>query len=330
VIEIIRPGPLASVQDKGRTGYRNIGVGVSGAMDDLARRIANLMVGNDEDLAVIEVTLGGIELRFEENCTFAVTGADADFMLDGEALPAWWCVTAQAGQVLKASAPRAGMRSYIGVSGGIDVPTLLGARATDLKAGFGGHDGRGLTAGDRLAVGQVGSTLAKPFGLSASRLQLDVKARSGPEGERIIRMLPAAEWNDYGASAQQLFLSTLWKIDPASNRVGIRLNGPDLNPAKSRELLSHGILPGTIQVPPSGKPIVQLCDANTMGGYPKLGVVITADLHLLAQARLGGTLRFEIIDREAALIAVRDQEKRLDRIRTLIASARAVSGEGKK
>ena len=330
MIEIIRPGPLASVQDQGRPGYRNIGVGVSGAMDHLARRIANLMVGNDEELAVIEVTLGGIELRFDDNCTFAVTGADAGFTLDGEVLPAWWCVTAKAGQVLKASAPRAGMRSCIAVSGGIDVPVLLGARATDLKAGFGGHAGRGLAAGDRLAVGEHRSTLAKPFGVSASRLHLDAKAHSGLQGETVIRMLPAAEWKNFGPAAHQLFLSTLWKIDPASNRVGIRLNGPELIPDHSRELLSHGILPGTIQVPPSGKPIVQLCDANTMGGYPKLGVVITSDLHLLAQVRLGGTLRFQVITREAALNAVNDHKKSFDRIKALIASARAASGETRK
>lgn len=322
-IEILRPGLLSTIQDAGRTGYRAIGVGVSGVMDDMAFRIANLMAGNSEELAVIEVTLGGIELRFTEETTFAITGADAGFTLDGEPLPVWWCATARAGQVLRAASPRTGVRSYIAFAGGIDVPVVLGARATDLKAGFGGYEGRCLAAGDRLAV-SGSATYRKPFGLSAVRFGLDPASACDENGATVLRMIPAAEWGDYASDTQALFLSTAWRIDPASNRVGVRLNGPELHPVQARELLSHGILPGTVQLPPSGTPIVQMLDANTMGGYPKPGVVIGPDLRRLAQTRLGGLVRFEAISHEEALAVSKINRSTLERIGALVEMARGV------
>ena len=324
MIEIVRPGPLSSVQDAGRAGYRYLGVGASGAMDDLALIAANLMLGNDEGAAAIEVTLGGIELRFTAPCAFAVAGADAGFTLDGEPIPGWWAATAREGQVLRAAAPRFGLRSYIAFSGGVDVVPVLGARATDLKAGFGGFAGRALAAGDRLPLGKAGK-LARPFGLAAGKLGL-WSAPAERDAATVLRMVPAAEWEDHDDEMQSLFLSTEWKVDPASNRVGIRLTGPQIHPRRPRELLSHGILPGTVQLPPSGMPIVQKRDANTVGGYPKLGVVIGPDLRLLAQTRLGGHVRFVTISRAEALEALRKRERLLERIRVLCEMARTLSG----
>lgn len=324
MIEIIRPGPLSSVQDAGRAGYRHLGVGVAGAMDDLAIVAANLMVGNDECAAAIEVTLGGIELRFTRACAFAITGADAGFTLDGEPLPGWWAATAREGQVLKAAAPRFGLRSYIAVSGGIAAEPVLGARATDLKAGFGGFSGRTLAAGDCLPLGEA-RVLARPFGLAAGKLGL-MPRHADAEAATVLRMVPAAEWDDHDGDMQSLFLSTEWKVDPASNRVGIRLTGPQIRPVRPRELLSHGILPGTVQLPPSGAPIVQMHDANTVGGYPKLGVVIAPDLRLLAQTRLGGRVRFVRVSREEALEALRERQRQVERIRVLCEMARSLSG----
>lgn len=324
MIEILRPGPVSSVQDSGRAGYRHLGVGVAGAMDDLALVTANLMVGNDEDAAAIEVTLGGIELRFTRACAFAISGADAGFTLDGEQLPGWWAATAREGQVLKAAAPRFGLRSYIALSGGIAVEPVLGARATDLKAGFGGFSGRTLAAGDRLTLGEP-KALSRPFGLAAGRFGL-MQRVADAEAATVLRLVPAAEWDDHEGEMQSLFLSTEWKVDPASNRVGIRLTGPQIRPLRPRELLSHGILPGTVQLPPSGAPIVQMRDANTVGGYPKLGVVIAPDLRLLAQTRLGGRVRFVQVSRKEALEALRERKKLVDRIRVLCEMARDLSG----
>jgi biotin-dependent carboxylase-like uncharacterized protein len=324
VIEIVKPGPLSSVQDAGRTGYRHLGVGAAGAMDELALSVANLMLGNDEGAAAIEVTLGGIELRFTGSCAFAVAGADAGFTLDGEPIPGWWAATACAGQVLRAAAPRFGLRSYIAFSGGVDVAPVLGARATDLKAGFGGFAGRALAAGDRLPLGKAGK-LARPFGLAAGKLGLS-PAPAERDAATVLRIVPAAEWEDHDGEMQALFLSTEWKVDPASNRVGIRLTGPPIRPRRPRELVSHGILPGTVQLPPSGMPIVQMRDANTVGGYPKLGVVIAPDLRLLAQTRLGGRVRFVMVSRAEALEALRHRERLLERIRVLCEMARMLSG----
>ena len=313
MIEIIQPGIFSSIQDLGRKGFRSIGVGQSGAMDAMALRIANILVANSEDAAGIETTLGGFELCFDADCRFAVTGADAEVALDDQVLSAWSPITARAGQVLRIGWPDSGMRNYIAFAGGIDVPVLMGSRATDLKGGFGGHEGRALRQGDRLnllAASQDHCGL--PFGIAARKTE-----SAGDSTVTTVRMIPAAEWNQYSPETQQSFLSAKWLLDPVSNRVGFRLNGPMLPSQTSRDLLSHGILPGTVQLPPSGQPVVQMMDANTCGGYPKLGVVIAADLGRLAQTRLGDAVHFVLVSQEDALQALRERENLLSAVRVV-------------
>ena len=314
MIEIIQPGIFSSVQDLGRRGFRSIGVGQSGAMDAMALRIANILVGNPDDAAGIETTLGGLELCFDADCRFAVTGADAEVTLDDQVLSVWSLATARAGQVLRIGWPDAGMRNYIAFAGGVDVPVLMGSRATDLKGGFGGHEGRALRQGDRLSLLAHASQddSALPFGIAGRKTE--------PESDSpvtTVRMIPAAEWGQYSPETQQSFLSANWLLDPASNRVGFRLRGPMLTSQTPRELLSHGILPGTVQLPPSGQPAVQMMDANTCGGYPKLGVVIAADLGRLAQTRLGDAVRFVLVSQEDALQALRARENLISAIRVV-------------
>ncbi len=302
MIEIIKPGILSSVQDTGRRGLRHLGVGLSGAMDALALRLANIMVGNPEDAAGIEVTFGGFSCRFESDCVFTVSGAVSDIKLDGRLIPGWHTWVAKAGQVVEISAPSAGMRSYLAVAGGIDVPVVLGSRATDLKGGFGGYQGRALRRGDHLGLlGQNASTKSSnTFGVCVRNAALE-------QGSDVItvRVIPAAEWNDYSHDTQREFLEATWRIDSVSNRVGYRLIGPSLAKGRSGELLSHGILPGTVQLPPGGAPAIQMLDANTCGGYPKLGVVIESDLRKLAQAKLGESIRFTLVTPAEAVSALR-------------------------
>ena len=321
MIEISSAGIMASVQDLGRPGWRNLGVGSSGAMDALALRIGNMLVGNPQDLAGIEFTLGGFRLRFQRDAVFALTGADAGAMLDDVPVPAWWVRRARAGQVLSAKMAADGMRSYLTVAGGIDVAPLMGSRATDLKGGFGGHEGRTLKPGTLLPVarGEAIQIGLGGFGLDAVRLDLL------PRAEPVIRFIPAKEWHSHDLSLQERFLQSTWMLQPDSNRMGYRLSGPELRRDAPLELLSHGILPGTIQLPPGGQPVIQLNDANTCGGYPKLGVVIEPDLSALAQLRLGAQLRFRAVDRDEALAARAAREAFMTRLASRIALARDYS-----
>lgn len=290
MIRILKAGPLASVQDLGRHGYRSLGVGTAGAMDLRALRVVNALLGNPAEAAVIEFTLGGFAVEAMDDVDIAVGGASADLKVDGSHIGTWWTQTLRQGQRLTAGHSASGMRIYLGVGGGIDVPLLMGARATDLKGGFGGLEGRTLRDGDTLATRAPSPDRPSPgFGLSFNAYP-DLFSLFA--SEEPLRFVPAAEWEDYDAETQACFIESDWKITADSNRVGYRLAGPSLEATERRELLSHGILPGTIQLPHGGAPVVQMREANTCGGYPKLGVVIEADLHRLAQVPLGRTIRF--------------------------------------
>lgn len=313
MIRILTPGLGATVQDLGRSGLANIGVGRSGAMDRRALRVANALLGNAEEAAGFEITLGGFSCEALEPVTIALAGADTGATLDGRPLPRWWARTLLPGQELRMGHSRTGMRGYIAVSGGLDVPEVLGSRATDAKGGFGGYDGRALKTGDILTTAaEVTGSRALDFGLSP-RAWPDLWADGS--GETEVRFVPAMEWADHDDETRALFCATGWTIEPASNRIGYRLDGPEMVPTIRRELLSHGILPGTIQLPPSGRPVIQMLDANTVGGYPKLGVVIDADLPLLAQATLGSTLRFREISAAEARAARRGEDDLISAVR---------------
>lgn len=319
MIEIVSPGVMASVQDCGRTGARNIGVGVSGAMDVMALHVGNLLVGNDPGLAGIEFTLGGFSVLFCHDTTFALTGANINVCLDGVPVPTWWVRRAKAGQILTAGMATSGMRTMLTVSGGITVPLVMGSRSTDLKGGFGGHEGRLLQSGDRLETGTQDVPVVPMRGFGLDPRKLDLLA---PETDTEVRFLPAGEWLRTPAAVRNTFTATAWTLRPDSNRMGYRLSGPALQRDTPLEMLSHAIVPGTIQLPPDGSPVIQLNDANTCGGYPKLGVVIDADLPLLAQARLGTSIQFTQVDRITAITARQKRRTFLDWLPGRIALAR--------
>ncbi|WP_159565190.1 biotin-dependent carboxyltransferase family protein [Budvicia diplopodorum] len=292
MIHIVRAGRLNSVQDSGRRGYRHFGVCQSGALDRMALAIANLLVGNPRDSAAIEFILGPCEMTFASDYRIALTGANFEATLDNVALLPWWSVQVKAGQTLKLNAPRHGMRAYLAVSGGIDSAVQLASRATDMQAKFGGHQGRALSDGDSLCVGELKPSItalmrAAPFGVRPPYWY-----ECGDVDGIRVRVVPGPEYSLFTPEAQQTFWNSSWVLTPQSNRMGFRLNGPVLNLKQECELLSHGVLPGVIQVPPAGQPIVLMADAQTTGGYPKIGVVIDADLARLAQLRFNRTVRF--------------------------------------
>lgn len=297
MIEVLNPGPLTSIQDLGRYGARKFGVGQSGAMDDFAFQIANQLIGNPENTVGLELTLGNLTLLFHQDMTVSYTGADCFLTVDGVSIPSWYCFTVKAGQKLKTEFPKCGIRSYLAFQGGIKVPSLMESCSTDLKGCFGGGFGRALQKGDRFEVNSSKQPLQikRWFGLSRRVIEDDMKARAG-----IVRFIPGSAWESLEQSEKSHFLKHHWVVSSQSNRLGYRLEGEPLK-INVPELRSHGILPGCIQVPPSGEPIIQLNDANTCGGYPTIGTVITTDMHILAQARPRDELTFEVCSIEKAV-----------------------------
>ncbi|MFZ6750374.1 biotin-dependent carboxyltransferase family protein [Undibacterium sp. Ren11W] len=276
-LEVVRAGIQSTVQDQGRGGYRHLGVAQSGALDAPALLLANRLVNNPAHFAGLELVVGPIALRFSSASWFVICGADFEAELDGDPVRSGWRSYAAAGQLLTLRGAKQGMRAYLAVAGGIAVPQILGSRSTDIAAQFGGFFGRALQNGDRLPIGVVaaGAECDRPAGC-LQRLWT-------PE----LRVLPGPEYQEFGDAAQQAFWQQAWGVSHQSNRMGYRLEGTPLLRATPGDLLSHAVLPGVIQVPPNGLPIVLLADAQATGGYPRIGVVIQADLWKLAQARPG-------------------------------------------
>ncbi|MEO7701040.1 MAG: biotin-dependent carboxyltransferase family protein [Opitutus sp.] len=294
---ILRAGMQTTVQDLGRTGYRGIGVPHSGAMDPVALRLANSLVGNAENAAALEFTLVGPALEFSADALIAVCGAEC------EGVSSWQPLHMTAGTKLDLGACVRGCRGYVSVAGGIDVPLVLGSRSTYLRGGWGGFEGRALHDRDRLPVGVNEATrdLSEIF---RSSWRIDPRILPAYGSTVVIRaMRPsnASEWAD------PLF-SSEFKVTPKFDRMGITLSGPRLVPPAAENMISTAVGPGTVQVPPNGQPVVLMADAQTIGGYPHGAHVICVDRPLLAQLRPGDTLRFQevTIDEAHQLALSRD------------------------
>lgn len=327
VIEIIKTGPLNTVQDAGRTGFRDIGVSVSGVMDPLAFRAGNIMLGNDENAACIEVQMFPFKVRFLKDANIAVTGADCRTMLDGTPLPPWWACSVHAGQVLEMQFPRSGARSYLCLAGGIDVPLVMGSRSTALRGGFGGFDGRPLAQNDRLSAGKTSTSPlpAEGMGIEPPDIALATLLPTSPEGVVQLRAIPAGEYALFEACLPR-FWSQPWTVSMHSNRTGYRLSGTPLIPSKVVEMRSYGLIPGIVQVPPAGEPIIQLADANTAGGYPKIAGIIEEDLWRLAQVQPGQRIQLIKSDAREAVHVAEQTNHWLTRLRDSFMPVKKVMG----
>ena len=295
MLEILKPGFLTTVQDQGRLGYQSYGVGVAGALDPFALAAANLLVGNEEGAAGLEMTLLGPALRFHAETLIAVTGADLRPLLDGRPVPSWTCLRVPSESTLTFAGAKSGVRAYLAVAGGIDLPPVMGSRSTYLLGRFGGLEGRPLRAKDRLPAASPPANANQRVGTALPEALRPPYAKS--PGLRVIR----GPFDDYFApEGMQTFLSTAYTISPNSNRMGYRLSGEPIPRQKAGELITCGLANGTIQVPPDGQPIVLLADRQTIGGYPIIGVLISADLPLIAQCGPGDQLRFAAVSLEDA------------------------------
>ncbi|MFD9892956.1 biotin-dependent carboxyltransferase family protein [Amycolatopsis sp. NPDC059027] len=278
-LDVLRPGPFATVQDLGRPGLAAIGVGRSGAADRGALRLANRLVGNPEGHAALETALGGLALRASETVTVAVTGAPCPITAGGRAAGPNAPIVLRPGDELALGTPERGLRCYVAVRGGLDVPAILGARATDTLGKLGPPP---LAAGMSLPVGSV--VLGPPA--------VDLAPRPGLPAEPCLRITPGPRLDWFTGDALSTMVSRPYTVTSDVDRVGIRFTGPQLSRVRDGELPPEACVPGALQVPPSGAPILFLADHPVTGGYPVIAVVDEDDLDLAAQLRPGISVRF--------------------------------------
>ncbi len=329
-LHVVTPGALTTVQDLGRQGFRRHGIGPGGAMDSLSLRIANLLVGNSHDAAGLEFTFLGPTLRFPHGCWVAVAGAAFELTVtdgDGQqtSVPVGHLLWIPANATLTCGAATAGCRGYLAVAGGIAVPMVLGGRGTDIRSGFGGWHGRPLRAGDAIPCGRSTSqTLAEASPMTPppdrGRVKVDPRSASRkllPRPTGLIRLIPGPEYDWLSASSLQRLVRQAFTVTPDSDRMGCRIAGPTLAGIEERMagMVSQPVSSGTVQVPPSGQPIILLADHPTTGGYPRIGHVASIDLPALGQARPGDTLQFQITAIPEAHALLFERESALERFR---------------
>ena len=300
-ITILNPGLLTTVQDGGRIGYQAFGVSVSGVMDPRAMNIANILVGNDDNEAVLECTMMGPQIRFDVSNVIAVTGGDLGASVDGQPIPTYRAVKVQAGQTLRFTGLRGGCRAFIAFAGGLDIPLVMGSRSTYMKAKIGGLEGRKLQKDDVIGFRDPKETIHN----------FDIRGFTPefvPRNEYTLHVILGPQDDMFTDEGLKTFLSETYTVTPEFDRMGCRLDGPVIQHKESGDIISDGIAFGAVQVPSAGKPIIMLADRQTTGGYTKIANVITADFRLLAQMKAGDKVRFEktsIAAAQEALLAQR-------------------------
>ncbi len=308
--KILEPGLLTTIQDMGRYGYQKYGVPVSGAMDQFAMRAANILVGNDENAAVLEITALGPKIEFITDTYISITGANLSTNLDNIPIPRWETIKTTRGSNLTFNEIQDGMRAYLGIAGGIDVPLVLGSRSTNIQSSFGGLEGRSLKEGDII------STLI-PIDAKLDFKNLPDTYLIPKYGEyHEIKIILNSQENIFALEASQIITQSKYIISPESDRMGYKLEGPKLLHQNGPDIISEGNPPGAIQVSGDGQPTILLADRGTTGGYTKIATVISTDMSKLAQALPGQALTFKSVTREEANKSFYEQEKILEMMRS--------------
>ena len=300
MIRVVDAGLLTTVQDCGRWGSQDLGVPVSGPMDLISHRVANMLVGNDPACATLEVTLVGPEIEFLADTMFVVVGAEFELWFGEDQIQVGFVQFAHHGGRLRFGSLTAGARAYLAIAGGIDAPVTLGSRSTDLASGLGG---RLLQAGDELNTGsgQSGSLVSLGNGIP-----FDL-----PRGGATLRCLVGQDVLRFGDEVVNVFTDATYTVGPDSNRMGYRLVGPNLEQVNDQQVLSNATPMGTVQVPPSGQPILLMADRQTIGGYPRIASVISVDQSIAGQLAPGDWVRFEFCKRSVAVAALIEVEQAL-------------------
>jgi antagonist of KipI len=300
MIRVLDPGLFTTVQDLGREGFGAMGVSASGAADAVSLRVGNLLVGNHERAAALEMTLVGGTFEFPGGGQVVLAGSDFAATMDGVAVEPWTPVAARPGQTLRLGATRTGARCYLCVRGGIAVQPFLGSASTHVLSGLGGFAGRALRKGDVLTTGNLGRR--------ADFERLSARARELLMPAKVLRVTPGPQRDWFSEAAQRLFASGAYRVTEESNRMGLRLAGPAIPAPTGGEMISEGVALGAVQVPESGMPIILFVEQQTTGGYPKIANVISADFHRLGQLRPRDEIRFEMVTWETARALFREQE----------------------
>jgi len=319
-ITVLRPGLLTSIQDLGRYGYQKYGVIVSGSMDSYALRLANLLVGNEQGEAALEMTLVGPWLRLEKDLLMAITGGDLAPTINGEPVPMWRPVYVKGGSLLQFGACKSGCRSYLAIAGGYNIPEVMGSKSTYLRAGFGGFQGRAMEKGDSIELrtpqetskGLQPSVLKKLSSQSfvATPWYIEKSLLPPHSTPSKVRVTAGSQFEYFTAESKKQLFGDIFQVTTQSDRMGCRLAGPALQLAEPLEMISEAVTIGTIQVPPDGNPILLLADRQTIGGYPKIAQVAMVDVPLVAQIKPGGTIIFQEISLAEAekLYVAREKE----------------------
>ena len=310
-ITVLNPGLLTTVQDQGRIGYQQFGVSVSGVMDPRAAAVANMLVGNDEKEAVLECTMMGPHLQFNQTNCIAITGGDLMPTIDGKPVPNYTAIKVEAGQTLRFTMPKVGCRAFVAFAGGLDIEPVMGSRSTYMKAKIGGVEGRKLQKDDVIGFRAPKSELKNMnFRSMASEFV--------PRKEYTIRVVLGPQDDYFTEAGIKTFLSQVYTVTAEFDRMGCRLDGEVIEHKDGGDIISDGIAFGAIQVPSSGKPIIMLGDRQTTGGYTKIANVISMDFRILAQLKQGDKVRFEQVSVKFAQDALLTQRAALKTIRNAL------------
>jgi antagonist of KipI len=299
-LSILSPGFLTTVQDLGRDHYAHLGLSPSGAADAVSLRLGNLLVGNPPNAAALEMTLVGATIVFNSACAIALVGSDPGATLDGMAVPTWQTLFVQSRQILRCGSTTSGARCYLCVEGGMIVETVMSSSSTHLQIAVGGKQGRALRSGDTLEFKSISESCRAR---SVKSPVLEDLFKPGP-----LRVTDGPQARLFTASERSLFLSSTYRVEEESNRMGLRLSGPPLTHTVREEMVTEGVSVGAIQIPPNGKPIILFVEHPTTGGYPKIANVISADLHRVGQLQPRNDVRFEFVSVDAAVSLLHERE----------------------
>jgi antagonist of KipI len=309
-ITVIQPGMLTTIQDLGRWGFGKIGMPVAGVMDDYAARVGNILLGNDENAPVLEITLIGPVISFQDETCLVITGGNLQPCLNNYPIKMWTIYQAKPGDILSFAGVSAGCRAYIAVAGGFEVKTVMRSASTYLRGKLGGYKGRALKAGDVLHIGGTfDSNIPVGFPLPSEYF---------PDYQDTVRVIMGPQDDAFTQKGIDTFLSAEYTVTNEADRMGCRLDGPEISHKNGADIISDGIALGAIQVPAHGKPIIMLADRQTTGGYTKIANVISVDIPSVAQKKPGDHLTFEKVSIEEAQVLYRKRKQQLEHLKQLI------------
>lgn len=322
MIKIIKPGLFTTVQDSGRMGLQRYGIPVAGAMDDFSFRTANILVGNHENSAALETTFMGPSIEIEFDGLIAITGANMEPKLNDNKIRMWRSIEVHKGDNLVFSGASEGLRSYIAFGGGLGVPEILKSRSTYVRGSLGGHNGRKLMEGDEIPVDSSNSNAEAGKFIYPGYIPRYIK-------ENMVRVILGPQDDHFSPEVIETFLSSPYKITAEADRMGYRLEGPTLTHVKGPDIISDGIVFGSVQVPGHGSPIVMMADRQTTGGYTKIATVISADLPLLAQMGPGDTINFQEVSIEEGQNIYAQYEENISNIKFRVENSSIIQEETK-